>query len=235
MDAATHLDWLEHESAAYAVLLADSDLTVPVPSCPDWDLAALTAHLGGIHRWAGGRVRGVKPEPDPAPAERAALREWFAAGADDLLATLRTTAPDAACWTLYPPATAAFWMRRQAHETAMHRWDAELATGRQPTIDPALAADGVAEIVQMFLPRQLQLGRMAPQPGLIRLDIGDESGLLLSGDGDPTPRSPDATVSGSAETLLLVLWKRIEFEGAELSLTGDEAVVHRLLAAPITP
>ncbi|MER6443505.1 hypothetical protein ABT275_45720 [Streptomyces sp. NPDC001185] len=37
------------------------------------------------------------------------------------------------CWTFNParvPSPLAFWTRRQAHETAVHRYDAEAATGR---------------------------------------------------------------------------------------------------------
>ena len=43
------------------------------------------------------------------------------------------------------PHTVGFWQRRQAHETAMHRVDAQLAAGEVATIDGALAADGIDE------------------------------------------------------------------------------------------
>ena len=43
------------EIAAQAELLTSAvqgaDMTIPVPSCPDWNLGQLLRHLGGVHRW----------------------------------------------------------------------------------------------------------------------------------------------------------------------------------------
>jgi hypothetical protein len=50
---------------------------------------------------------------------------------------------------------AAFWIRRMAHETAMHRIDADLAMRRPSTpIPPELAVDGVDELLTVFLARE---------------------------------------------------------------------------------
>jgi uncharacterized protein (TIGR03083 family) len=48
-----------------------------------------------------------------------------------------------------PPATVGFWQRRQAHETAMHRIDAEAAAGDVHPIDAELAADGIDEWLEL--------------------------------------------------------------------------------------
>jgi hypothetical protein len=49
----------------------------------------------------------------------------------------------------------AFWVRRMAHETAMHRIDADLAVRRTPTAMPVeLAVDGVDELLTTFLARE---------------------------------------------------------------------------------
>ena len=66
----------------------------------------------------------------PPDAELAAgSRQGCAALADALAA-----APaDLECWTfLRAPSPLAMWARRQAHETAIHRVDAELAAGAAP-------------------------------------------------------------------------------------------------------
>ncbi|HEY2286560.1 MAG TPA: maleylpyruvate isomerase N-terminal domain-containing protein, partial [Streptosporangiaceae bacterium] len=34
--------------------LDGADLTVPVPSCPGWNVGQLARHLGGAQRWAAG-------------------------------------------------------------------------------------------------------------------------------------------------------------------------------------
>lgn len=45
----------------------------------------------------------------------------------------------------------AFWIRRMAHETAVHRVDAAQAVGERWRVDPELAADGVAEALELWL------------------------------------------------------------------------------------
>ena len=47
--------------------------------------------------------------------------------------------------------TAGFVLRRMAHETAVHRLDAERAAGREHTIDADLASDGIDEFLFEFL------------------------------------------------------------------------------------
>jgi uncharacterized protein (TIGR03083 family) len=126
-------------------------LEASVPSCPEWVVADLLAHIGRVHRWAAGNLRRAKPDEYwtaeieiPEPAARPA---WVREGAADLVATLHQCEPDAPAWTFVPPSVAGFWFRRQAHETAMHRVDAELAAGSPTPIDPGLAADGIDELL----------------------------------------------------------------------------------------
>src|SRR5687767_13674239 len=113
------LGHLERGTGAFATLLREGDLTARITACPDYDLAALASHLGGIHVWATGALASSEPPPRPptGPAERAALVDWYAGSARGLLDALRTTDPSTACFTFGPPSTAAFWLRRQVHET----------------------------------------------------------------------------------------------------------------------
>jgi hypothetical protein len=60
---------------------------------------------------------------------------------------------------------------------------------------------------------------------------------VLAGDGtrpDLTP-PPEAMVSGPAEAVLLVLWRRLEVTDPRVTVTGDLAVAREVLAAGITP
>jgi uncharacterized protein (TIGR03083 family) len=71
------------------------------------------------------------------------------------------TDPDAPCGSLGPKlGTARFWFRRRAHEHAVHAYDAQVTVGAAGTIDAALALDGIDEVVTVFLPRQVRLGRI---------------------------------------------------------------------------
>ncbi|HEY2673983.1 MAG TPA: maleylpyruvate isomerase family mycothiol-dependent enzyme [Rugosimonospora sp.] len=235
-----HLDRLAVECSAFGQILESGDLDAAVPGCPGWSLAELAAHLGGIHRWARAAVTEGRPgnSRTHAPLGRQQLVAWFADGAAQLQQTLRDAGPDAPCWTMSPPSAARYWMRRQAHETAMHRWDAQASQGIAGPLDPVLAGDGVAEVVEMFFPRQVRLGRQQPLPHSLRIEIADGTAHVLAGDGlgpDAARQPCEATVSGPAEALLLLLWKRITIDDPRLTLTGARAAALQVLSANLTP
>ena len=126
----------------------------PVPSCPGWKVADLVAHVGVVHRHKERIVHGLLAE-NPGidglqpPDDEGALLSWYAEGLDLLVDTLRTADPDAPAWSWHEPnQTVGFWFRRMAHETTVHRVDAELAAGVDPApIDPEVAVDGLDEVL----------------------------------------------------------------------------------------
>ena len=64
-----------------------------------------------------------------------------------MLETLAAAVPGTPCWNFGPPPRLVdFWIRRQAIETAVHRWDVLEAMGQRPELAPALAADGIDEV-----------------------------------------------------------------------------------------
>ncbi len=153
MEHASHCTHLAAEVAAFAELIAEADLTVPVPSCPGWDLGALVAHQGRVHRWAErtvatrarARIDGAQLEDRPPPGVDPA--SWLREGGERLVATLRAVDPDEPIWAWGTDQHARFWSRRQLHETVVHRADAALALGRDPVVDPAVALDGIDELL----------------------------------------------------------------------------------------
>ena len=125
-----------------------------VPSCPEWTITDLLGHLGRIHRWVASllvekaRERGEhwsESEPPP-PAE---LLDWFAAGVPMLADALAGAGPEAEIWTWTPDQSAGFWARRQAVETAIHRYDAQLAAGAAAPVERVLAVDGIDEFFDL--------------------------------------------------------------------------------------
>src|SRR5918912_1057462 len=61
--------------------------------------------------------------------------------------------PGLPAWNPAPQAKRAeYWYRRMAHETALHRWDAQMAVGLGEPIEAKLAADGVTEVLDTLLP-----------------------------------------------------------------------------------
>jgi uncharacterized protein (TIGR03083 family) len=228
---------LERDAAAFIDIVRSADADAPVPACPGWRLADLGGHLGSVHRWArGALVTGVAGEEPTPPTGHDALVSWLVAGAADLVEALRTTDPEAPVWTFGPPPrVAGFWGRRQAHETAVHLVDAQQAAGLPRSTDAPLAADGVAEVVSMFFPRQVRLGRIPPLGAGLRVDLVDVPGasFVIAGDGTDPGAATAAGIRGSAADVLLVLWGRVGIEALEVD--GEPDVARAVLAAGITP
>lgn len=215
-----------------------ADLLAPVPGCPGWSVSDLVAHLGGVHQWAtaatttppDGRV--ITPADDGPGDGPTALADWFAEGAQRLQEALDTD-PASACWTLAPPQAVAFWQRRQAHETTVHRWDLETALGREATVDADVAADGIDEVLTVMLPRQVRLGRLEATTAWVRLVAGERSWELAT--SQVRGGAPLATVSGPAPDLLLALWGRGSADLSPLAIDGDREALTAFLRGALTP
>lgn len=230
-----HVMWFRTEADAFSRVLEAGDLDAPVPACPGWTLNDLTAHLGGVHRWADAILTVAGPGTYPAPDGREAIASWFAEGADALHSTLANLDPSAPCWAFAEPKAVQFWMRRQAHETLVHRWDAEASQGAPGPIDASLALDGLHEAVDMFFPRQVSLGRIPPLQRSLLLAPDGGAARTLAGDGTAAPGDPDAQLAGPPEALLLLIWGRTVVDDPRLRLTGSRAAAEEVLAAALTP
>lgn len=235
---------LAAEIARFRTVLDSADLDAAVPACPEWRVRDLVGHLASVHRWVGEVVRTGQPadRPDP-PAGDGALRAWFVTGAADLLTVLDEAAPEAPCWTFAPPGRTVFWSRRQLHETAVHRVDLEQALDVVTRLDLLAGSDGVDEVVSMLFPRQVRLGRQAPLPDSLALvDRSSGRRWLLDGDGSaavtsPAPGGPgpDATLTGDADQIMLLLWRRSTLDTAPVTIDGDAGAARRVLTAALTP
>ncbi|WP_406299069.1 maleylpyruvate isomerase family mycothiol-dependent enzyme [Embleya sp. NBC_00888] len=239
MDIATHLDILRADGELLARTAERVGLEAPVPSCPDWRIRDLLAHLGGVHRWAAFVVASGSPQrPNreetatlfQAPGDDVLL-DWYRGTHADLLKTLTTVEPDAPGWTFFEaPSALSFWARRQAHETAVHRVDVELAAGVPSTVPADFAADGIDELLTGFLSRP-RLDLVADPPLSIAIDPDDDPAawtMRIGTDGrrvEPGAATADLTVSGPAEALYLLVWNRADATGCRLD--GDPEVLVR--------
>lgn len=245
-DAVPTTDWyVEHllgDAERLAELLEAEPLDTPIPACPGWDLSRLTEHIGQIHRWAGFcAAHGRRPSEDEAAAlesyDASIAADWMRAGVRELAATLRDLDPEAPTWHPFPGEQSnRFWPRRQAHETAVHRWDAEQACGRTAGIDPGLASDGIDEYFEIVLPRLVAAGRATLPTGSLHVHCTDVPGeWLLWGDDDGyqmirAHQKGDAALRGPAAAILLRLWGRQSADADQLSPVGDESVLAAWLA-----
>lgn len=204
--------------------------SAPVGHCPGWLVRDVVAHLGDVHRWATEIVRTGQPAADghPAPDGDPALADWFDQGAEELTAVLIQTDPETPCWTFgLPPAVAGLWRRRQALETAVHRFDVERAIGLDSRLPVDLAVAGVTEVVEFMYPRQVTLLRTPAPDFMITFAATDTDDRWTMGTAGPA-----AGVSGPVVDLLLMLWGRPHDAVAR---DGDARALRGLADAVVTP
>jgi uncharacterized protein (TIGR03083 family) len=243
VEIAEYLAALDQDGALLADVAEDTGLTVLVPACPGWQVRDLVRHQAYVHDWAARHVRYQLPELIDEATESdvlaggapdAELIASFRAGHAALLSTLRCAAPDVACATfMRAQSPLAFWARRQAHETAIHRYDAQSAGPNGPP-DPAaafvteFAADGIDELIMGFTPRMRRLRgaswslavRPADNQGRWHVRPGPGKTQVSSTDADA-----DCVLSGPASGLYAFLWNRCTAQDAGIEVTGDASVL----------
>lgn len=203
--------------------LLESAPAASVAHCPGWTVKDLARHHGGVLSWAEAIVRTGQPvfEEHSAPDGPERLRDWYVDAAQRFIATVGELDRDRACWTFgRPPERVWFWIRRQALEATVHRWDAERAVGVEHRIRPDLAAVGITEVVDDLYPRQLELGRTQPLPAAftLRADDIDQDWLI----GSTSTDKGRGVVEASASSLLLLLWRRIDVDDRRVRFSTDE-------------
>ncbi|WP_350280926.1 maleylpyruvate isomerase N-terminal domain-containing protein [Kribbella sp. HUAS MG21] len=250
-DLIDHLTEFERAAADFAAALERVDPAAEVPACPGWTVADLALHLGTGQRWAASILLSGTAQKEPDVLRTTiSWADWYAGTTAALLAAIRAVDPDEPCWNFAPvDQRAGFWTRRRLHETAIHLVDllqAGAAAGEEPgtglaVVPPAVAADGVDEVFEVFLPRMLARG-FAPavtrQLGVRATDTGHEWTLtpVPQGDRPHVERGKavgEAVLSGTAADLDLCLWKRLPTTA--LTVEGDPAVANDFLAGRATP
>lgn len=238
-----HLASVEASVAAFGEAIAAGPLEARVPTCPDWDVAALVHHVGGFtgfwtHVLTEGTGRSKPEYEEPPLAEGAAsVAKWWEGVGGALLTELRETAPETKVWTWAPSdESAAFVATRCTHELAVHALDARLARNDPKPIDPAVAADGIEEIFVMMdawraggqHERGLFAGGRGEKLHLHGTDEGrnDEWLITLGADGYTIERSHakgDLALRGAVSDLVLILYDRPPL--GDVERFGDDAVL----------
>jgi uncharacterized protein (TIGR03083 family) len=242
MEIASLLAALREQGMRMTKVATLTAIDAPVPTCPDWRLRDLLLHTGGVHRWATTVVKEARtaaididqpydivPEL-PADPE---LVDWFREGLVDLVDALESAPEGLDCWSFMPaPTPKAFWTRRQAHETTIHRIDTEAAAGASSGVEAELAADGIDELLTGFLPRNRRLRSDTERTVRIRTeDAGHEWVVTIGQERPRTTRAGehsgpvDATVGGPAADVYLALWNRRSWDC--LTVTGDTELLAR--------
>lgn len=240
---ARYRDAIAEQTELLRTAITGQDMTVPVPSCPGWNVGQLVRHIGGGQRWVAEtiRTRASVPPSDTAMRDLSAnidedpdtLVSWLVETCGEVTAALDEAGPDATLWTPVDhdgTGRVSFFARRFAHETAMHRADAVLALGQEYTLDTELAVDGIDEWLELgTLPFHFDV-----HPWVHELRGPDSTVRLHATDADATwvmdmtgehytwrraDEQAKVSVSGPAIALLLAIFRRTEPD--TLRIDGD--------------
>ncbi len=122
---------------------------------------------------------------------------------------------DAVCPSFAQGATGSirFWPRHQAHEAAIHRWDAESVTSSHAPFSAEMALDGIDELFEVYTARygdqRLTQSIVLGCPDFAtswRVDPADRPGFVAITSSTRSSTAPDLTAAPEA---LLALWHRL--------------------------
>ncbi|NQV05005.1 maleylpyruvate isomerase family mycothiol-dependent enzyme [bacterium] len=243
MEIAEHTTAIAREARLLAEAARRGGLEADIETCPGWAMRDLVRHLSEIHLWAAAHVSlratkmwvddlsdlsGYWPDLAVFWPEDGDLVDWYLETNANLVRELDSAPADLDAMTFLPaPSARAMWARRQAHETAVHRFDAEHATGTPPAFDPVFAADGIDEMLAAFAPRGSTFPIPATKTMAVSPTDADHSWLVtMAPDGITTVSDygpADVTLAGSASDIYLALWNR--GDSPDIAITGDRDVL----------
>jgi uncharacterized protein (TIGR03083 family) len=220
-----YLDEVRNQAAAMRAAAVAAGPDAVVPTCPGWTMTRLVRHISKVYNWVTRSLDtspdGERPSPDQSPEGWDEALAWWDEQLATMLTGLRERGADGPAWTFGDMGTAGFWARRQAHETAIHRLDAEhalvgsAAPSAVPSLvfTPELAADGIDEAVTFLYPRSAKPGELSGTVLFHAADAGRawlvtlRPGAALEV-GPATEIDTDASVVGTADAVYRAAWQR---------------------------
>lgn len=240
-----HLVSLAEEGERFASTAEAGDWDAPIAACPGWDLRELVKHVGLVHLWAAANIRFPRttwlsveqmsdladywPEHTTGWPSDDGLAGWYRSTLQNLLDVFESSPPDHQCLTFLPaPSPLIMWARRQTSEVAVHRHDAEAATGRTSRYDARFAIDMINELLDGFAPRMRPADVEHDTVLHVAANDGTEFFVTIGPSGVRTARtgdSADLRVCGTPGDLYLLMWNREP--GPSVGIVGDHSVFDR--------
>jgi uncharacterized protein (TIGR03083 family) len=221
---------------------------VAVPTTPEWTVTDLVEHVGQTQHWISEIIERRVPDPTQLPREMAVppvdpgdWHEWLSESAQRVARACSDDALDAPVWNASGDERTGtrFWMTSALNESVVHGVDAAAAAGRAPDIDADIAAALVTNHLRMLTSPTWEMQRSDSAHALrgngqtlqlLATDAAGDGGAWFverRADGatwESGWRSADVTVTGPAQSLLLVLTRRAPLtdDGAlDITVDGD--------------
>jgi uncharacterized protein (TIGR03083 family) len=204
----------------------------------------LVIHVGSLHslvaRWVTDSRRPDAWDSSPASGEDPVA--WLRRSSARLLDAVGTVDSATPCstWSAYDQSVG-FWVRRMAHETAVHRVDLEQALGIDWRIDADVAVDGIDEVLTLWLTGRMPPGLTGSGRAVRLLAYDSDEDTLVDRVIRPYGQSVhfsayehgqpvDAELSGPVEAVWAWCWGR-EDEAHPVVVDGDIGAVDELRGA----
>ncbi len=209
---------------------------VHVEACPGWTTTDLLWHMGEVLVFWQQVIDKKAMDTSvlewvkrPEPHE---LATWYERGVASALRVLEATDPSMPVWTWTGLQNVEWIIRRMAHESAVHMYDACRAVGADTPLSPEISSDGIDEFLHVMLPHARE-----GQPvvgGSVHIHCTDVEGewLIVPGDANVLTVTREhakgsCAIRGTANDLNLLLWRRLSTFDVEV--IGDASVAERLL------
>jgi uncharacterized protein (TIGR03083 family) len=225
------------------------DGSTRVPSYPTFTVASLIGHVADVlERVDRGVATGIfdRTAPKPLLDDLDEALRVLSASEQTALAALRSADDDMPLAHGFSalPQTVAMYPRYLAIETVIHRWDIETAAAARTPVEPRLAVVAIDNLFDAWMP----LGRAdssvltgTHRVSVVTDDTDDAWVVTFDNTGVRGLRAhepfetPDAEVRGSAEALMLLLWKRLPADNSSTSVLGDRSALNALLDLAYVP
>lgn len=221
-----HVEEIARSSARIAELITAENSDAKVPSCPEWTLLDLVAHIGEVQNsWANCIREGNANAPWQGEVAKPESPQdsgtWLRAQTRLLIDAIESMSDTSPCWTWWgEPLTALAVARHQVQEAEVHRWDAELAVSTPSPIPVEIAIDGIPEFLHVHRAsiQKLKLPH-------IQLSATDSTGNWQVNEG----QVDTVAISGAASDLVLFLFGRCPVD--KLSVAGKSDQINALVEA----
>lgn len=231
MTSDSHHHELKEQATALREVAVQAGPDALVSTCPGWDVRRMMRHLARVYAMVNLAMDmepgGSRPQPPAPPEDFAEALSWWDEQLAVLVDKLGAGDTDRAVWSFFPGGTPASWARRAAHETAIHRLDAEHALAGNTTghlhdllFDPVFAADGIDEMLSVLLPGTREWTDQHDDGRVLfhAADAGRTWLVTFRPEQPPETGSPhdaalgepevEATVAGTADAVYRRVWGR---------------------------